>query len=602
MAATTEATSAEALAWQKLHGFSDPSSVNLTGHRAIHEACALGNIPMVAYFLNHGYTVQTATTCGESWSPLHVALRYGQIETAEFLLTKGSSVDEKTQKGATAMMAAAHKGQVAALDWIFQRMETNQLVLRTRQGSGPVHWAGESGSIETYQWLQSRGCDLNERNANGVTTVFWCALSGHIHALKYLESQGCPINVQANPGETPLMWATEKGQMETVKFLLAKGLDPLHKTSRGHSSIDFALSTEHLDVFLYLANQVPAVLAELKKDARISMQLFQVSFMLGRIDVVKWALEDLKLTCSYELLTSAVKNDHMDMLHYMYSVDHLPFERLHVSSTLVRVAVMYSRIDMLRWLFKIVSSPRVLLELKWTALSSAVTNTKGDVLEMLFNEYSLVAMDFPNNIMEMENVLFRCASRGDVDIMKLLIKAQFDPHYKSRADHTTPIMHAASTGSLEMVCFLHEEMGCTITPPPECRSSAILCGAEANSPAVLDYLYWHGASLAPNAYGISPAQIACKTGSLQALKWLHRHGAAIDGFCDSDASHPVMWAAAGGHIHILQWLSRHGVQLYRENRHGESTYDLARPNRAAFAFVTNGERLPVELNPMDIVD
>lgn len=78
--------------------------------------------------------------------------------------------------------------------------------------------------------------------------IHWAVLSGNMKLVQYLLEFGAKINVEDDTDMTPLILACSAGHTEVVKLLLTKTNDVNHKTSQGHSSLQYAASKGWFDV------------------------------------------------------------------------------------------------------------------------------------------------------------------------------------------------------------------------------------------------------------------------------------------------------------------------------------------------------------------
>jgi len=90
--------------------------------------------------------------------------------------------------------------------------------------------------------------------------------------------------------------------------------------------------------------------------------------------------------------------------------------------------------------------------------------------------------------------LFLCATKGHIDIAKLLIKHGADFKKKMDFDWTNCLHHAASNGQAEMCLFLVES-GCDPNEKDRLDRTALMDGAEIGHIKVIDVLLQKGADV-----------------------------------------------------------------------------------------------------------
>jgi ankyrin repeat protein len=154
------------------------------------------------------------------------------IQTLDKLLSEGVSIEQKDEKGKTALV-----------------------------------WAAEHGLYKTTAYLIKRGADVNAKDIDRGVPLFWAAYRGRTEAVRQLLNHGAEINVQDDNGDTALIFAAMYGQHETVQELLARGADKSLKNVKGKSPLDWARSNRHPKVEkLLLDNPKDGVLSDVDYD------------------------------------------------------------------------------------------------------------------------------------------------------------------------------------------------------------------------------------------------------------------------------------------------------------------------------------------------
>ena len=102
--------------------------------------------------------------------------------------------------------------------------------IRTRwAGSTPpknaLHHASSTGLLDAVGRLLEQGCDVNERDNDGVAAIHYASEGGHDIIIKLLLSKGADINVQGGDYGNVLQAASHGGHDKIVELLLSKGAD-----------------------------------------------------------------------------------------------------------------------------------------------------------------------------------------------------------------------------------------------------------------------------------------------------------------------------------------------------------------------------------------
>lgn len=78
--------------------------------------------------------------------------------------------------------------------------------------------------------------------------IHWAVLSGNLKLVTFLIDLGSEINSEDDTDTTPLVLASSAGHTEVVALLLTKCNDVNHKSTQGHSALQYAASKGWLKV------------------------------------------------------------------------------------------------------------------------------------------------------------------------------------------------------------------------------------------------------------------------------------------------------------------------------------------------------------------
>lgn len=121
--------------------------------------------------------------------------------------------------------------------------------------AGEIHDAALKGDLKTVNALIKENQELVfEKNIedNNMQPLHYAAVSGSIETVEYLISKGAKIDVVNVYGETPLYLASENRNLEIVKILVKNGADVNKKNSKGISVLDAGCD---VDVVIYLLHK-----------------------------------------------------------------------------------------------------------------------------------------------------------------------------------------------------------------------------------------------------------------------------------------------------------------------------------------------------------
>jgi len=163
----------------------------------IYEAASIGRTELVARFLSDDASLLDWYSL-EGFTPLALAAHFGQIETLEFLIARGASLNA----------VSTHAMNVT-----------------------PLHAALFGRQIEAARVLVAAGADVRQRRGGsgwpraGWTALHYCAGCGLDELVEPLIERGADINALDDEGKTPLRVAVESAQQEVADLLLSKGAE-----------------------------------------------------------------------------------------------------------------------------------------------------------------------------------------------------------------------------------------------------------------------------------------------------------------------------------------------------------------------------------------
>ncbi|CAB0031871.1 unnamed protein product [Trichogramma brassicae] len=193
----------------------------------------------------------------EGWTPLHVAIRNGNINLMKFLLTRGAAPNSVTDEGESCLHIICRSDDdddnMAKLFFEIcdKKHQMVQVDARDNDGRTPLHVSIRNGNINLMKFLLTRGANPNLANENGFTTLHIACQRKYddVDLLKMLfeaaDKFNKPLQVDARDKSdcTPLHLALNCGHEQIAEWLLRKGADlnlanakgstPLHLISAG---------------------------------------------------------------------------------------------------------------------------------------------------------------------------------------------------------------------------------------------------------------------------------------------------------------------------------------------------------------------------------
>jgi ankyrin repeat protein len=167
-------------------------------------ASALGQTDRMMTLLEETPDVIAAHST-DGWTPLHLAVHFGQMEAAQLLLARGAPI-------------SAHS----------QGAEANT----------PLHAAVAGKRAEMAEMLVAAGADVHARDSWGWTALHHAAHEGMTPLVTYLLEHGAELDAMGNDGRTPRQLARDEGHDGVAKALEEADL------RRGPRSMESDRSTE----------------------------------------------------------------------------------------------------------------------------------------------------------------------------------------------------------------------------------------------------------------------------------------------------------------------------------------------------------------------
>jgi uncharacterized protein len=145
---------------------------------------------------------------------LVLAVREGSMKALRVLLAHpGIRVDATARNGNTALMMAAFKNNIAAVDALLAKGAAVN-----RDGWTPLHYAAAAGSDDIAAVLLKRGARIDA------------------------------VSPKPSGSYTPLMMAAREGHPDSAAFLLGQGADPLRRNGEGLTAAQIAERAGHTKI------------------------------------------------------------------------------------------------------------------------------------------------------------------------------------------------------------------------------------------------------------------------------------------------------------------------------------------------------------------
>lgn len=196
------------------------------------------NVEALKKFVAGKFAADSKDEAGDS--ALHAAAAGGAQASADYLLSRGLSVDILGSKNRTPLMAAVMADQTAMVRWLL-RQGANP-ALKDDDGFLALMLAvreGKSGSVAELATYHREDLD---------SALLLAALVGEHQVIDALTNYGASVYARMEDGRTPLMIAAENGHSEAVKLLIDIGSSRFSTDAEGNTAADLAEAAGHSEI------------------------------------------------------------------------------------------------------------------------------------------------------------------------------------------------------------------------------------------------------------------------------------------------------------------------------------------------------------------
>ncbi|XP_054620938.1 transient receptor potential cation channel subfamily A member 1b [Dunckerocampus dactyliophorus] len=375
---------------------------NKLGHFAVHAAAFAGARKAMEVILKAGEELGYFTDNHINYvdksnsSPLHLAVRGGNIETIRFCIAMGAKVDQQQHDRSTPLHLACTQGAI----------EVVKLMLCSY------------GRVEEIINLKDGACQTPLHRA----TIF-----DHVELADYLISLGAEVNSTDCKGNSPLLVATSCGAWRTVALLLSKGANVSLKDKFGCNFLHLAIlqpkGLKNLPEDILQRNSVKALLSCEDNEGCTPLHY---ACRLGIHDSVR-----NMLGLSGQLGLACKSKDKKSALHF---------------------AAQYGRVNTCHRLLETIKDSRLLNEGDERGLTPLHLASRGghtEVVELLLRKGALFHSDYKG-----WTCLHHAASEGFTQTMDIILSANMKLLDKTDEDGNTALHIAARMGHVAAVMVM----------------------------------------------------------------------------------------------------------------------------------------------------
>ncbi|KAJ5711676.1 Mg2+ transporter protein CorA-like/Zinc transport protein ZntB [Penicillium malachiteum] len=525
-------------------------------------------------------------------TPLLLAVKYGEVSIAEFLLKEKADPKASDVEGNTALHLAVKNGELKIVQSLLdeQSENTNLLELRNDLGETPYLTAASSGKESVLNLLLKSKADPKARDKNGNTALHLAVNQGSLSIVRLLvgKKKGEPslsgsdlefegseyLELRNKSGKTPLLVAIQFDEKDIAKFLLDSKANPDARDADGNTALHLAVKSRNIEIV--------KTLLEYKVDKIDNLQSTKVPEALKRL------LETRNTSKETPFLVAAQAGDE-EITHHLIDCGAEVEVQNHSGNTALHIAVAYGYLGIvekillrkpeikdssdLRGSF----SPRIehlRNNEKKTPIELAVENKKLKVVDYLLGEKS----NFNSASVDREGIFFESASEGYIKLIKKLLQDNDSLFEKRDKSGKTAIMLAAQKGQLETLDYLlsqrpfrymaHSDL---LQTQDESGNTAIMLAAHEGELKTVDYLLSKNGKLEKGFTKETQRMFleSAEEGYLRILKaLLESQDDTVKMQVESECTSALLIASENGKADAVEYLCANGADIKAQDYAG----------------------------------
>ena len=194
------------------------------------------------------YGLSYSKAWAEGYHLLYDALDNKHTEVAKLLLTNGSKVNSEVGLHVnTPLHFAVRNGDIEIVKMLLDRGADVDAI--NLYNVTPLHIAVESKKVEIVELLLNHGACVNARNCNSSTPLLLAAKEDSEEIVKLLLKHGADVNsaytCTSSEGYTPLCLAVKGGHEKVVQLLLECGANVDAQDNDGKTVLHFAVNRRY---------------------------------------------------------------------------------------------------------------------------------------------------------------------------------------------------------------------------------------------------------------------------------------------------------------------------------------------------------------------
>lgn len=413
---------------------------------------------------------------------LMAACQNGHLHVLQLLYEQGADVDAVTESGETAIMVASQYGHTEVVRFLLEQGANFQV--SDCHGSTAAMAASHSGQLKALKLLQDWGADLNAARHDGWTAAFYASLRGNAEVLRYLHDCGVDLNETLRDGANAAVFACLEGHLAALQALHECGVDLNVTTKSGRTLAMMASQNGHLDLVQYLQRCG----VDLNAVAEGGLTASLLASQGGHVAVLRFLKEsgaDFQGATSSgrTIVALASEEGHREVLQFLSAQGIDLHQAAQDGTTAAMWASHGGQLDTLSFLSDHGADLNAVGDDGFTAALAASRCGHFEVLQFLGAKEA----DLAAACNEGWSAIMLSSLEGHLPVVKFLNENGADVNAVSK-DGATATIAASQNGHFEVLKYLHEEGASLNVETHDGRTIGLLALQAANLD-VLRYLH-----------------------------------------------------------------------------------------------------------------
>jgi len=196
-------------------------ATDIDGRTLMHVAIRSGQKNVADYLLSKNADINAKERFIGGFTPLHEAIssRHG-IDLAQYLLDQGAMVDSQDEEGLTPLYRACtfYKCDYDVIRLLLEKGAS--IENKDKRGRTPLFRACLQNNLKLIELLLDHGAQIDSKDCEGCTALFRAVEQKNIESIRLLVDCGSDVLALSNDRQSPLTCAIETGCTDGLYWII----------------------------------------------------------------------------------------------------------------------------------------------------------------------------------------------------------------------------------------------------------------------------------------------------------------------------------------------------------------------------------------------